>query len=88
MSFADAIKKTISKVKRSEEPDTRVRDHGRTRVIRNEEALVLKPRCSEGCSATPSVYGLTNVLKSIPVRAAMQQATECGGEASTWGSKS
>ena len=69
--FADVIKKTISEVKRSEEPDTRVRDHGWTRVIRNEEVLVLKPRCSEGASATPSsvsVDGLTKVLKSIPVK--------------------
>ena len=32
VSFADVIKKTISDVKRSEEPDMRVRDHGRTRV--------------------------------------------------------
>ena len=71
VSFADVIKNTISEVKRSEEPDTRVRDHGQTRVIRNEEALVLKPRCSEGASATPSsvsVDGLTNILKSIPVK--------------------
>ena len=35
-SFTDVIKKTISEVKRSEEPDMRVRDHGQTRVIRNE----------------------------------------------------
>ena len=79
-SFADVVKKTISKVKRSEEPDTRViRDHGRTRVIRNEEVLVLKPRCSEGASATPlsvSVDVLTNVLKSIPVKSC--RATSCG----------
>ena len=71
MNFADVIKKTISDVKRSEEPDTRVRDHGWTRVIRNEEVLVLKPRCPEGASATPSsvsVDGLTNVFKSIPVK--------------------
>ena len=64
MSFADVVKKTISEVKRSEEPDMRVRDHGRTRVIRNEEVLVLKPRCPEGASATSSplsVDGLTNV---------------------------
>ena len=70
MSFA-VIKKTISGVKRSKEPDMRVRDHGQTRVIRNEEVLVLKPRCSEGASATPlsvSVDGLTNVLKAIPVK--------------------
>ena len=48
-----------------------MRDHGRTRVIKNEEILVLKPRCPEGASATPSslsVDGLTNVLKSIPVK--------------------
>ena len=69
VSFADVIKKTISEVKRSEELDMRVRDHGRT--IRNEEVLVPKPRCSEGTSATPSsvsVDGLTNVLKAIPVK--------------------
>ena len=53
VSSADVIKKTISEVKRSEEPDTRVRDHGRTRVIRNEEVLVVKPRCPEGASAAP-----------------------------------
>ena len=66
VSFADVIKKTISEVKRSGEPDMRRRDHGRTRVIRNE-VVVLKPRCSEGASATPSsvsVDGLINVLKA------------------------
>ena len=71
VSFPDVIKKTINEVKRSEEPDMRVRDHGQTRVIRNEEVLVLKPKCSEGASATPSsvsVDGLTNVLKAIPVK--------------------
>ena len=45
MSFANVIK-TISEVKRSE-LDMRVRDHGQIRVIRNEEVLVLKLRCSE-----------------------------------------
>ena len=54
LSFADVIKRTVSEVKRSEELDTRVRDHGQTRVIRNEEVLVLKPRCSEEASAMPS----------------------------------
>ena len=71
VGFADVIRKTISEVKRSEEPDMRVRDHGRTRVIWNEEVLVLKPRCSEGASATPSsvsMDGLINVLKAIPVK--------------------
>ena len=71
MSFADVVRRTISEVRGSEEPDTRVRDHGRTRVIKNEEVLVLKPRCPEGASATASsvsVDGLINVLKSIPVR--------------------
>ena len=70
VSFADVIKTTISEVKRSEEPDMRVRDHGHTRVIRNE-VLVLKPRCSEGASAMPSsvsMDSLTNVLKGIPVK--------------------
>ena len=70
MSFADVVRRTVSEVKRSEEPDTRVRDHGRTPVIRNKEVLVLKPRCPEGASAMPSsvsVDGLTNVLKRIPV---------------------
>ena len=46
-------------------------DHGRKRVIRNEEVLVLKPSCPEGASATlssVSVDGPTNVLKSIPVK--------------------
>ena len=69
-SFADVIKKTISEVKISEEPDMRVRGHGWTKVIRKEEVLVLKLRCPEGASATPSsvsVDGLTNILKSIPV---------------------
>ena len=40
-------------------------------VIKNEKVFVLKPRCPEGASATPSsvsVDGLTNVLKSIPVK--------------------
>ena len=71
VSFTDVVRRTISEVRGSEEPDTRVRDHGRTRVIKNEELLVLKPRCPEGVSATPlsvSVGGLTNVLKSIPVK--------------------
>ena len=70
-SFADVIKKTISEVKKSDEPDMTVRDHGRTRVIKKEEVLVLKPKCPDGASATPSsvsVGGLTNVLKSIPVK--------------------
>ena len=61
-----------------------MRDHGRTKVIRNEVVLVLKPRCPEGALAMPSsvsVDGLTNVLKSIPVKS-------CHGEVSTWGSKS
>ena len=56
-----------------------MRDHGRTRVIRNEEVLVLKSRCPEGTSAMPSsvfVDGLTNVLKSIPVKSCC--ATSCG----------
>ena len=71
VSFVDVVKRTVSEVKRSEEPDMRVRDHGRTRVIRNEEVLVLKPRCPEGASAMPlsvSVDELTNVLKSVPVK--------------------
>ena len=71
VSFADVIKMAISEVKRSEELDIKVRDHGQTRVIKNEKVLVLKPRCSEGASATPSsvsVSGLTNVLKAIPVK--------------------
>ena len=71
VSFADVLRRTISEVRGSEEPDTRVRDHGRTRVIKNEEVLVLKPRCPEGASATSSslsVDGLTNFLKYIPVK--------------------
>ena len=79
MSFADVIKKTISEVKRSEEPDMRVRDHRQTRVIRNEEVLVLKQRCSEGASATPSsvsVDGLTMSSRPSQLRAAVQQAVE------------
>ena len=71
VSFADVVMKTISEVRGSEEPDTRVRDHGQTRIIKNEEVLVLKPRCPEGASATTSsvsVDGLTNVLKPIPVK--------------------
>ena len=70
VSFADVVRRTISEVRGSEEPDTRVRDHGRMSVIKNEEVLVLKPRCPEGASAMPSsvsVDGVTNVLKSIPV---------------------
>ena len=71
VSFADVVRRTVSEVRGSEEPDTRVRDHRRTRVIKNEEVLVLKPRCPEGATAMPSsvsVDGLTNVLKSIPVK--------------------
>ena len=71
VSFADVIKRTISEVKRSEEPDTKVRDHGRTKVIMNEEVLLLKPRCPEGASATPSslsLDGVKTVLKAIPVK--------------------
>ena len=79
LSFAVVVRRTISEVRGSEEPDTRVRDHGRTRVIKNEKVLVLKPRCHEGASATPSSLsadGLTNVLKSIPVKSC--RATSCG----------
>ena len=79
VSFADVTKKTISEVKRSKEPDMRVKYHGRTRVIRNEEVLVLKPRCSEGASATPSfVLWLVSQMSSRPskLRAAVQQAVE------------
>ena len=79
VSFADAVRRTVSEVRGSEEPDTRVKDHGRTRVIKNEEVLVLKPRCPEGASAMPSsvsVDGLTNVLESIPVKSC--HATSCG----------
>ena len=39
VSFADVVRRTISEVRGSKEPDTRVRDHGRTRVIKNEEVL-------------------------------------------------
>ena len=79
VSFADAVRRTISEVKISEELDTRVRDHGRARVIRNKEVLVLKPRCPEGASTMPSsvsVDGLTNVLKSIAVKSCC--STSCG----------
>ena len=92
MSFADVVRRTISEVRGSEEPDTRVRDHGQTRVIKNEEVLVLKPRCPEGASAMPSslsVDRLTNVLKSIPVKnLPCNKLWKCGGEVSTWGSQS
>ena len=57
----------------------RVRDHGQTRVIRNEEVLVLKLRCSEGASAMPSsvsVDGVTNVHKAIRVKSC--RVTSCG----------
>ena len=57
----------------------RERDHGRTRVIKNEEVLVLQPECPEGTSAIPSsvsVAGLTNVLKSIPVKSCRETAVE------------
>ena len=63
VSFTDVVRRTISEVRGSKELDTRVRDHGRMRIIKNEEVLVLKPRCPEGASATPSsvsVDGLTN----------------------------
>ena len=43
VSFIDVVRKTISEVRGSKEPDTQVRDHGRTRVIKNEEVLVLMP---------------------------------------------
>ena len=71
VSFANAVRRTISEVRGSEEPDTSVRDHGQMRVIKNKEVLVLKQRCPEGASLMPSslsVHGLTNVLKSIPVK--------------------
>ena len=79
VSFADVVMRTISEVRGSEEPDTRVRDHGRTRVIKNEEVLVLKPRCPEGASPMPSslsVDGLTMSLSPSQLRAAVQQAME------------
>ena len=89
VSFADVVRRTIGEVRGSEELDTRVRDHGRMRVIKNEEVLVLKPRCPEGASAMPSslyVDGLTNVIKSIPVKSC--KPWKCGSEVSTWGSQS
>ena len=49
----------------------KVTDHGQTKVIRNEEVLILKPTCPEGALATSSsvsMDGLRNVLKSVPVK--------------------
>ena len=70
-SFADVIKRAISEAKKSEDPDRRVMDHGQTKVVRNEEVLVLKPKSHEEASAVPtpvSVSGLKDILKSVPVR--------------------
>ena len=70
-SFADVVKRAISEVKKDENPNTKVTDHGQTRVIRSEEVLVLKPREQEEASAasTPvSVDGLGKILKSVPVK--------------------
>ena len=79
-SFADVIKKTICEVKKAEDPDMKVMDHGRTKVIRNEEVLVLKPRCPVGASAVPvsvSVNKLDNILKTVPVKSCRE--TSHGG---------
>ena len=70
-TFADVIKKTIKEVQKSEDPDMKVTDHGHTKIVRNEEVLVLKPRCPDDNQATPSSVsfdGLRNILKSVPVK--------------------
>ena len=55
VTFADFVR-TISEVRGSEEPEESVKDHGRTRVIKNEEVLVLKPRCPEGAQLLHHLY--------------------------------
>ena len=70
-TFAGIIKKTLREVQKSEDPDMRVTDHGHTRIVKNEEVLVLKPRCPDESQATQSsvpLDGLRNILKSIPVK--------------------
>ena len=70
-SFADIVKRTICEVKKDESLNTKVTDHGQTRVIRSEEVLVLRPREQEEASATStpvSVNGLGKILKSVPVK--------------------
>ena len=70
-TFADVIKKTVKEVRKSEDLDMRVTDHGHTKIIKNEEVLVLKPRCLDETQATPSAVsldGLRNILKTVPVK--------------------
>ena len=70
-TFASVIKQTLREVQKPEDLDRRVTDHGQTRVIRNEEVLVLKPRRSEESQASPlpvSLNNLKNTLKSVPVK--------------------
>ena len=70
-TFASVIKQTLREVQKPEDLDRRVTDHGQTRVIRNEEVLVLKPRRSEESQASPlpvSLNNLKSTLKSVPVK--------------------
>ena len=57
-----------------------MRDRGLTRVVRNEDVLILKLVCPEGASVTPllaSVGDMTNVLKSIPVKNCIETNHGC-----------
>ena len=70
-TFANVIKKTLKEVQKSEDLNTRVIDYGHTRIITNEEVLVMKPRCSsETQAAAPSVPldDLRDILKCVPVK--------------------
>ena len=70
-TFANVLKKTLVEVQKSEDPDTKVTDHGHTRIIKNEEVLVLKPRCpggTQGTSSSVPLDGLRDILKSVPVK--------------------
>ena len=79
-SFAAILKKTLTEVKRDDEPNTRVNDHGQIKTVQNDEVLVLKPVCPEEASATSSALttdGLNDILKSVPVRSCRK--TKNGG---------
>ena len=69
-SFAAIVKETVNEVRRAEDPSMKVNDHGKTRVIKNEEVLVIKPKKQEGAATSSSVpmNYIQNVLKAIPVK--------------------
>ena len=69
-SFADIVRQTVREVRMDGESGTKVNDHGKTRVIKKGEVLVVKPKAAEGASAMPPpmpVENLQAILKNVPV---------------------